>query len=613
MAVPTGDAIQHDTAALRDEYLDETVRLLRRRIDLAVGLFVGFVGLALAVDLVVHPERRAPGLSIYAIEILVCAMAVTATRVRAVRRHAGLIIAVLGSALAILMNLYFSHVDLAPEIQALGLVCLMTAFAVLIPFGWAAQTVLSVATLTSFFAASWTHITLEQAAYCWVGLITGATTSIFGATFLDRYRYEAFTRAALLEQVSALSQQEARISAALAHVGATLHASAGHTHVFDTVNRLSREILGCDFSSTFVFDESAGGFRLEASAGVRPGVDTELRSFEFPAGSLPLFAHFRPGELIEVQDANAQDLVPVELMKRFETASALYVPIWRGDTVIGTLVNGYRQRTGPFTPMQRRIATGIGNATAIALENERLVQNLKAASRLKSEFVSTMSHELRTPLNVITGYAEMLSDPDTGELAPDQLDLVRRINRNAASLLELIETTLHLGRLEAGRDTLEPEWIQLRELFAQLSAENEEAATNADITLEFHLSGLATDPLRVDRGKVKIVLQNLVGNALKFAPGGRIDVSASGAEGRLTLEVRDTGVGISKADLANIFEMFRQLDASAPGVGLGLHIVKRVTERLAGQITVESERGRGTTFTISIPVEFESGRLARVG
>lgn len=609
---PTRKAIEHDTAAIREEYLRETGRLLKRRIDLAVGLFITFSGLALLVDVVVNPERRVVGLPIYGLEILVCLAAITATRVEGLRRRVGVITAVMGSLLALLMNVYFSHVQLAPEIQALGLVCLMTAFAVLIPLGWAAQTVLSMATLVGFFVASIDNITFEQAAYCWVGLVAGATTSIFGATFLDRYRYEAFARAALLEQVSAFSQQEARISAALAHVGATLHASAGHTHVFDTVNRLAREIVGSDWCSTFVFDEAVDGFRLEASAGVRPWVDDELRSFEFPKGSLPLFSRFQPGELIEIQDASSQDLIPPDLLRRFDTSSALYVPIWRGSDVIGVLVNGYRERTGPFTPMQRRIATGIGNATAIALENERLVQNLQAASRMKSEFVSTMSHELRTPLNVITGYAEMLSDPDIGTLSTGQLDLVRRINRNAGSLLELIETTLHLGRLEAGRDTVQLEWFDLGEVFAQLARENEEAAKAADITLVWNQTGLAVDPVRLDRGKLKLILQNLIGNALKFSMGGRIGVTASGAEGRLTIDVRDTGVGMSAEDVAGIFEMFQQLDASAPGVGLGLHIVKRVTERLAGQVSVESEQGVGTCFTVSIPVEFEAGRLARI-
>ena len=607
-------AVEGDVASIRERYLRDTGQLLKRRIDLAIALYLAFVGLALSIDMLVHPERRPLGIWIYAAEVGVCLLAAAGARLRSAWRHGGLLTAGLGSCLALLMNAYYAlHTQTAPEIQALGLVCLMTAFAVMVPHGWIAQAALSVAALVGFAAASWSTIGAIQAAYCGVGLFTGATTSVFGAFFLDRHRYEAFARAALLEQVSAFSQQEARISAALAHVGATLHASTGHTHVFETVNRLSREILGCDWSSTFVLDEAAGGYRLGACAGVRPEVEAELGSFEFPIESLPLFREFRIGELVELQDARQQNLVPTELMVRFESASGLYVPIWRDDRVIGVLVNGYRERTGPFTRAQRRIALGVGNATAIALENERLLQNLEAASRLKSEFVSTMSHELRTPLNVITGYAEMLSDPDTGDLSREQLDLVRRINRNASALLELIETTLHLGRLEAGRDTVRPEWIDLGELFERLAEANVETASAHGVTIAWHRSGLATDPLRTDRAKLRLVLQNLIGNAIKFSPGGRIDVTASGAEGVLTLEVRDTGVGIPSENVAKIFEMFRQLDSSAPGVGLGLHIVKRVTERLAGKISVASEQGEGTCFTVSLPVEFEPGRLASVG
>lgn len=612
-SAPTRAQIEHDTGAIREEYLRETSRLLRRRLDLAVVLYLVFMGLALAIDVLVHPERRPLGLSIYAAELVVCLVAIGATRTPAVRRHLVLLIAALGSCLALLMNAYFAQVELPPEIQALGLVCLMTAFAMLIPLGWTAQAFLAATTLLGFLIASSGNITATQAAYCWVGLVAGATASIFGALFLDRYRYEAFGRTALLEQVSAFSQQEARISAALAHVGATLHATAGHTHVFDTVNRLAGKIVACDWSSTFVLDEAAGGYRLEASAGVRDEVQAELSSFEFPMESLAIFRRFQAGELVEIQDARDQDLIPPELMLRFEAASGLFVPIWRGDTVIGVLVNGYRDRTGPFTPMQRRTALGIGNAAAIALENERLLQTLKAASKLKSEFVSTMSHELRTPLNVITGYAEMLSDPDIGVLGTEQLDLVGRINRNASALLELIETTLHLGRLEAGRDPLQLEWIRLHELFEQLTAENQETAAASDVAIAWRLTGLATQPAHADRGKVKLVLQNLIGNAIKFSPGGRIDVTASGTEGILTLEVRDTGMGISPENVANIFEMFRQLDSSAPGVGLGLHIVKRVTQRLAGKISVVSKQGNGTCFTVTIPAEFEPGRLVSVG
>ena len=603
-----------DDTRIRESYRRETAKLLKRRIDLAVALFIAFVGLALYVDVQVHPEHRTPGLWIYAAEILVCLVAMLATRLEVTRRHVGLLTAAMGSALGLLMNAYFvSAVDLAPEIQALGLVCLMTAFAVLIPLGCAAQSLLAAATLAGFFVASRGQISLEQAAYCWVGLVAGATTSVFGATFLDRYRYEAFARAALLEEASARSKREAQISAALVHVGAALHASTGRTHVFETVNRLARELLECDWSSTFALDEEQGGYHLEASAGLDPRVEAELKSVVFPRGSLALFDEFEAGKLVEIRAPEDQGLLPADLMARFETASGLYVPVFRDDRVIGILVNGYRSRRGAFTPVQHAIALGIGNATAVALENARLLHDLEAASLLKSEFVSTMSHELRTPLNVITGYTDMLSDPEMGDLSAGQLDLVQRIHRNATSLLELIESTLHLGRLEAGRDPLRPEWVDVEALFAQLETENEEVASASNVALAFRRTGRATALVEVDRGKVKLILQNLIGNAVKFAMDGRVDVHAHGDREHLLLEVRDTGTGIPPENLARIFEMFQQLDAAAPGVGLGLHIVQRVTERLGGSVSVESELGTGTRFMVSIPVQFATDELARTG
>ncbi len=447
--------------------------------------------------------------------------------------------------------------------------------------------------------------------YALVALTAGVTASILGAYFLDRYRYEAFRRAGLLEALFSVSQEETRISSALARVGATLSANMGRPDVFEKVNQLAVQLLGCDFSSTFVFDEAVAGYRLASNVGSPPEVVAELRSFEFPVASLPLFETFRRGELVEIQDATRQTLVPVELMRRFKITSSLHCPIWRGNQAIGVIANGYRTRTGPFSSTQRRIALGIGHAVAIALENERLVADLQTASRLKSEFVSTMSHELRTPLNVITGYAEMLSDPENGALSTQQLDLVQRVNRNAGALLELIDATLDLGRLESGRDALACEWVDLGELFVQLEEELEAVARTNQTTIEWRRTALALRRVYTDRGKLKMILKNLVSNAIKFTPRGKVGISAVGEGSSLCLEVCDNGVGIAEEHLASIFEMFRQLDASRPGVGLGLHIVKRLVERLSGKMAVESTVGRGSKFTISLPIVFEAAERAR--
>jgi signal transduction histidine kinase len=234
---------------------------------------------------------------------------------------------------------------------------------------------------------------------------------------------------------------------------------------------------------------------------------------------------------------------------------------------------------------------------------DRLITDLRDTYRVKAEFVSTVSHELRTPLNVITGYATMLGDPQFGPLGDEQVKFLDRILQSARDQLELITATLEINRLDAGADTLDVGPVDLDALFAEV-ADDVRVTTETLVHLQFD-NTLGARPIRTDRTKLKTIVRNLVNNALKFTPQGAVEVRAQEQGRHLTVTVRDTGIGIAEADVPSIFEMFRQVDGSDSrrfgGVGLGLHIVKRLVERLGGTITVASKPGVGSTFTVVLP------------
>jgi len=228
----------------------------------------------------------------------------------------------------------------------------------------------------------------------------------------------------------------------------------------------------------------------------------------------------------------------------------------------------------------------------------------EAADQTKSEFLATMSHELRTPLNVILGYTDILLDGGVGNLAVAQADIMRRIDRNARVLFELINTILDLNRLEAGRLPMEVKEVRMADLLAEVKAETQGLCDQSGLAcvwkVEEQLPVLYTDP-----GKLKVVLKNLIGNAVKFTKEGSITVSARAQHEGVAISVTDTGIGIPAEARLVIFEPFRQIESSATspqrGSGLGLHIVKRLLELLGGTSAVESEVGRGSTFTVWIP------------
>jgi PAS domain S-box-containing protein len=253
----------------------------------------------------------------------------------------------------------------------------------------------------------------------------------------------------------------------------------------------------------------------------------------------------------------------------------------------------------------------VREATAELVRQNELLRRqaieLEQASALKTQFLANMSHEFRTPLNAILGYTSMLLKGVAGELSALQRDNLGRVDSNSRHLLAIINDILDISRIEAGRMPLHLTEFKLPELIAEVVAEVEPIIARSKLEVVTHVP--ATLPaMRSDRPKVKQIVLNLLTNALKFTPQGRVTVSARPLpEARqIAIVVTDTGIGIAAGDLAKIFEDFQQADNSSTrlygGAGLGLAICRRLAGMLEGQITVESKPSTGSAFTLTLPL-----------
>jgi PAS domain S-box-containing protein len=252
-------------------------------------------------------------------------------------------------------------------------------------------------------------------------------------------------------------------------------------------------------------------------------------------------------------------------------------------------------------------------------KNEELEEQYRRgqeANRLKSEFLANMSHELRTPLNAIIGFSEILHDGKAGELAPQQKEFTGDVLASARHLLQLINDVLDLAKVEAGKIEFHPEPVDLVRLVSEVRdvVRTLVARKRLKVTTEVDpdLTGLVLDP-----GKLKQVLYNYLSNAIKFSnDGGEVFVTATpkGAH-HFRLEVRDTGIGIRREDLARLFVEFQQLDTSIAkkyqGTGLGLALTKRIVIAQGGSVGVSSEFGRGSAFHVILPRQTAPGAESR--
>jgi len=300
------------------------------------------------------------------------------------------------------------------------------------------------------------------------------------------------------------------------------------------------------------------------------------------------------------------------MLARLGYRSVLAVPLLREERILGALTV-WRKEAGNFSDEIVNLLQTFATQSALAIQNARLFREievksreLEAANRHKSEFLANVSHELRTPLNAIIGFSEVLGERMFGELNEKQAEYTEDILSSGRHLLSLINDILDLSKIEAGRMELELTKFDLPSAVENALILVRERATRHGIKLERAIDERLGD-FTGDERKVKQILVNLLSNSVKFTPeGGKIHVNASLNNGSVIISIADTGIGIAKEDQEAIFEEFRQVGTNyaqkREGTGLGLTLTRKFVEMHGGKIWVESEPGKGSTFTFTLPV-----------
>jgi PAS domain S-box-containing protein len=334
----------------------------------------------------------------------------------------------------------------------------------------------------------------------------------------------------------------------------------------------------------------------------------------FPvAAPVPLAEAVRTGEPIFLENREQWLARYPQMAADMEATghrAILVVPLIVDGRRIGVMGAAFNHPRG-FDEESRALALTVAHQCAQALDRSRLLESERAArreaesaNRAKSDFLAIMSHELRTPLNAIGGYAELIEMGVHGSITEDQRRDLSRIQASQRHLLGLINEVLNYAKLESGSVRYEITDVPVREALvgAQMLVSPQARSKGLDVVVEESPDGIAA---HADPEKVQQILVNLLSNAVKFTDRGQVVLSAEASDDRVSIRVRDTGIGIPREQLRRIFEPFVQVRAdltrTAEGTGLGLAISRDLARAMKGDLLVQSELGRGSTFTLVLP------------
>jgi signal transduction histidine kinase len=390
--------------------------------------------------------------------------------------------------------------------------------------------------------------------------------------------------------------------------------------VLNTIVAKAVQLSATEAGAIYVFSNGRQEFRLRATYGMSDDLIATIKSQKIRAGETPVGQAAAKREPLQIPDLRDQPRAYVQdIILAAGYRALLVVPLLRPDRIVGALVVR-RREPGLFPQSTVDLLQTFAAQSVLAIQNARLFseieekgRQLEIASRHKSQFLANMSHELRTPLNSVLGFTEMLADGLYGELPARAITALEKVQNNGRHLLGLINDVLDLSKIEAGQLTLALEDYSMAQVVSSVVTNTESLARAKGLALTTTVAP-ALPMGRGDERRLTQVLINLVGNAVKFTDAGSVDISARAVDGFFEIAVRDTGPGIAPEDQTRIFDEFQQVDDSSTrkkgGSGLGLAISRRIVEMHGGDITVESELGKGATFRVVVPVRAAEEREA---
>jgi PAS domain S-box-containing protein len=433
-------------------------------------------------------------------------------------------------------------------------------------------------------------------------------------TAISQQVSEALEAARLFEETqTALSEQE-RLATDLETVAQVSTAASTILDVetlLQSVVDLAKNSFALYHAHIYLLDETGETLQLTAGAG-NAGRLMVLEGRDIPINKQSLVARAartRAG-VLENDVRKVVDFLPHPLLPH--TKAEISIPMIVGDKLVGVM-DLQADKEGFFSAEDLQIQQTLASQIAVAFENARQYAaqvetsaKLRQLDQLKSEFLASMSHELRTPLNSIIGFADVLLEGLDGELNERMEEDVRLIRASGRHLRELIGDILDMSKIESGRMELRYEPVDMPQMAHDIMATASPLAQEKSIGMQLDMDENVSTVM-ADRTRIRQVLWNIMGNAIKFTEKGSVTLKMRAKEDHLLVSIHDTGIGIKEEDIAVVFEQFRQIDGglnrAVGGTGLGMPITKKLVEIHGGDIWIESVYGHGSTFLFTIPYD----------